>query len=372
MRFRSAFLILILLLAGCGEPPAPVPQPQPLVVAGYLTEWSVYGHDFRVKDLAAERLTHLTYAFGRVTGGRCAMGDAWAAHRRMVSAADSVDGVGDTAADPLRGTFGQLRKLKKQHPGIRLLWSFGGWTGSAGFTEAAKDPAGFAASCRQLLADPRWAGLFDGIDVDWEYPNACGTTCDGSGPAALAGMLSALRAELGPGALISAAAPGDLGRLRATDYAAAARHVDWLGAMTYDYFGAAGSGPGTAAPHSPLEPYPGIPRETATTSATVDELLRAGVPAGKLLIGVGFYGRGWTGTARGLEDYRVLVGRCPPTGTLGGTAYADCGDQWWSYDTPETVGVKVAYARKRELGGLFAWELSGDTHDGALLRALSG
>jgi chitinase len=374
-------LPVLLLLSACGSAPAPPPpEPKKLVVAGYFTEWGVYERGYRVKDLetsgTAARLTHLKYAFGKVTGGRCAIGDEYAAHRKPIAAGDGVDGV--AAAE---GNFGQLRRLKARHPGLRLLWSFGGWNGSAGFTEAARDPAGFAESCRALLADPRWAGLFDGIDVDWEYPNACGLTCDTSGPGALTEMLGALRAALGPQALITAAVPGDVTKLRAGDYVGAARHADWLGAMTYDYFGTGGS---TTAPHSALSAYPGIPRETANTEATVTELLRLGVPASKLLIGVGFYGRGWTGvtgsaagaTAAGpapkLEDYRVLAERCPPTGTVGGTAFASCGSQWWSYDTPSTVAAKVAFARSRGLGGLFAWELSGDTRDGALSSALSG
>ncbi len=364
------------------------------MVAGYFTEWGVYGRDFRVKNLqesgAVKRLTHLKYAFGKVDAGRCAAGDKWAAFGRPVAAADSVDGVADTPATPLKGSFGQLRKLKAAHPRLKVLWSFGGWNGSAGFTEAARDPARFAESCRTLLNDPRWAGLFDGIDVDWEYPNACGITCDTSGRTALTAVLAALRASLGADALITAAVPGDVGKLRATDYAGAARYANWLGAMTYDYFGAS-TGPNDrrTAAHSALSAYPGIPRPAATTEATVAELLALGVPAAKVLVGVGFYGRGWTGVdgaepgatatgpapgkyGKGIEDYRLLAGRCPPTGTAGGQAYARCGAQWWSYDTPETIAAKVAYARQQRLGGLFAWELAGDTPDAALLTALSG
>src|SRR5687768_18084614 len=39
---------------------------------------------------------------------------------------------------------------------------------------------------------------------------------------------------------------------------------------------------------------------------------------------------------KGMEDYAVLRETCPPTGTIGGTAYALCRGQWWGYDTPET------------------------------------
>ncbi|WIM96930.1 glycosyl hydrolase family 18 protein [Actinoplanes oblitus] len=385
-----AFLALTLLfLAACSAPARPAPRaPDGPVVAGYFTEWGVYGRGFRVSDVQAARLTHLLYAFGKVDQGRCAVGDAWAAYQKPVTAANSVDGAADAADAPLRGNFGQLRKLKAAHPGLKILWSFGGWTGSAGFTAAAADPAAFAKSCHDLVTDSRWAGLFDGIDVDWEYPNACGQTCDTSGRESLARVLGGLRAAFGPDRLVTAAVPGDLRKLAATDYSAAAAQADWLGAMTYDYFGAGGADARTA-PHSALTDYPGIPRAGASTEATVSRLLGQGVPAAKLLFGVGFYGRGWTGVhspapgtaatgpapgkyEKGMEDYKVLASRCPPTGTVGGTAYARCGTQWWSYDTPETIRGKVAFARSRALGGVFAWELSGDTPDGALLTALAG
>jgi chitinase len=56
---------------------------------------------------------------------------------------------------------------------------------------------------------------------------------------------------------------------------------------------------------------------------------------------------------------------------VGGTAVAHCGDQWWSFDTPATIKTKMAYARSKDLGGAFAWELSGDTPHADLLTALA-
>ena len=197
-------------------------------------------------------------------------------------------------------------------------------------------------------------------------------------------MLAALRVALGPDALVTAAVPADIGKLTAADYAGAARSASWLSAMTYDYY----TGGTKIEPHSPLTSYPGLPAGAATTESSIAELLRLGVPAGKLLLGIGFYGRGWTGVTaaapgstatgpaagkyeQGLEDYKTIAQRCPPTGTVGGTAYAVCGAQWWSYDTPDTIKSKVAYARKQSLAGAFAWELSGDTPHADLLGAIS-
>jgi chitinase len=396
MRVVPVVLAAALLLTGaCDTPAKKEPPPQPAGteqrVVGYFTDWGVYGRNFQVRNVdasgAAAGLTHLNYAFGKITDGRCTTSDKWADYEKPIAAADSVDGVADVAGTGLRGNFGQLRKLKARHPGLRVIWSFGGWTGSRGFTAAARDPRAFAESCRALLTDSRWAGVFDGIDVDWEYPNACGLVCDTSGPGALAGLLSALRAELGPAKLITAAVPGDLGKLTAADYATAARSADWLSAMTYDFFGT-GTGVGPTAPHSPLTAYPGIPRETATTDAAVSKLIELGVPAAKVLLGVGFYGRGWAGVGsaapgskatgpapgsyeKGMEDYAVLRETCPPTGTIGGTAYALCRGQWWGYDTPATIRTKMAYARGKGLGGAFAWELSGDTADAELVGAMA-
>ncbi|GAA3351098.1 glycoside hydrolase family 18 protein [Amorphoplanes nipponensis] len=398
MRVVPVVLAAALLLTGaCDGPARKTSAPSPPAgataqrVVGYFTDWGVYGRNFQVRNVeasgAAARLTHLNYAFGKVADGGCATGDKWADHEKPVAAADSVDGVADTPGRGLRGNFGQLRKLKARHPGLKVLWSFGGWTGSKGFTAAAGDPRAFARSCRALLTDPRWADVFDGIDLDWEYPNACGLVCDSSGREALPALVTALRAELGPARLITVAVSGDLAKLTATDYAAVARDADWLNAMTYDFFGT-GTGTGPTAPHSPLTAYPGIPRATATTDAAISKLVELGVPARQVLLGVGFYGRGWAGVGTaapggrgtgpapgsyepGLEDYAVLRETCPPTGTVGGTAYALCRGQWWGYDTPETVRAKMAYARSRGLGGAFAWELSGDTDDAQLIGAMA-
>ncbi|MET9891312.1 glycoside hydrolase family 18 chitinase [Streptomyces sp. NPDC006465] len=364
------------------------------VKLGYFTEWGIYGRNYNVKNLvtsgSAAKITHINYAFGNVTGGKCAIGDSYADYDKAFTADQSVSGVADTWDQPLRGNFNQLRELKAKYPNIKVLWSFGGWTWSGGFGEAAKNPAAFAQSCYDLVEDPRWADVFDGIDIDWEYPNACGLTCDTSGAAAYKNLMQALRAKFGTSNLVTAATTADGtsgGKVDAADYAGAAQYVDWYNVMTYDFFGAFDAD-GPTAPHSPLTSYSGIPQAGFTTADAIAKFKSKGVPAGKLLIGIGFYGRGWTGVTQdapggtatgpapgtyepGNEDYKVLKTSCPVTGTIAGTAYAHCGSNWWSYDTPTTIGTKMAWAKTQGLGGAFFWEFSGDTSNGELVSAIN-
>ncbi|MBC9711357.1 cellulose binding domain-containing protein [Streptomyces sp. TRM66268-LWL] len=371
------------------------PEPGAKVKLGYFTEWGVYGRNFHVKNLvtsgSAAKITHINYAFANVKNGQCALDDAYAATDKAYTADQSVDGVADTWDQPLRGNFNQLRKLKAKYPHIKILYSVGGWTYSGGFGQAAQNPAAFAESCYKLVEDPRWADVFDGVDIDWEYPNACGLTCDTSGPAAFKNLMSALRTKFGPNNLVTAAIPADAsagGKIDAADYGGASASVDWYNVMTYDFFGAwAKTGP--TAPHSPLTPYTGIPQDGFTSSQAIAKLKAKGVPASKLLLGIGFYGRGWTGVTQaapggtatgpaagtyeaGIEDYKVLKGKCPANGTVAGTAYAHCGSDWWSYDTPATIGSKMTWANNQGLGGAFFWEFSGDTANGELVSAIHG
>ncbi|WP_327408932.1 glycoside hydrolase family 18 chitinase [Streptomyces sp. NBC_01281] len=376
---------------GGGTTPPPTGN---AVKLGYFTEWGIYGRNYNVKNLvtsgSAAKITHINYAFGNVTGGKCAIGDSYADYDKAFTADQSVSGVADTWDQPLRGNFNQLRELKAKYPNIKVLWSFGGWTWSGGFGDAAKNPAAFAQSCYDLVEDPRWADVFDGIDIDWEYPNACGLTCDTSGAAAYKNVMQALRAKFGTNNLVTAATTADGtsgGKIDAADYAGAAQYVDWYNVMTYDFFGAFDAD-GPTAPHSPLTSYSGIPQAGFTTADAIAKFKSKGVPASKLLIGIGFYGRGWTGVTQdapggtatgpapgtyepGNEDYKVLKTSCPVTGTIAGTAYAHCGSNWWSYDTPSTIAGKMSWAKTQGLGGAFFWEFSGDTSNGELVSAIN-
>ncbi|NNN33566.1 chitinase [Streptomyces sp. S3(2020)] len=383
--------VAVTTTGGTTDPP---PTTGGKVKLGYFTEWGVYGRNYHVKNLvssgSASKITHINYAFGNVKDGKCVVDDTYAAYDKAYTADQSVSGVADTWDQPLRGNFNQLRQLKAKYPNIKVLYSFGGWTYSGGFAQAAANPAAFAASCKSVVEDPRWADVFDGIDIDWEYPNACGLTCDTSGAAAFKNLMSALRSEFGSSYLVTAAITADGssgGKIDAADYGGASAYVDWYNVMTYDYFGAFNA-QGPTAPHSPLTSYTGIPQAGFNSADAIAKLKSKGVASGKLLLGIGFYGRGWTGVTQaapggtatgaapgtyeaGIEDYKVLKTSCPATGTIAGTAYAYCGSNWWSYDTPATIGTKMTWAKNQSLGGAFFWEFSGDTSNGELVSAIN-
>ena len=119
----------------------------------------------------------------------------------------------------------------------------------------------------------------------------------------------------------------------------------------------------------------------------MSKLVSVGVPRSKLLIGVGFYGRGWTGVTQqaaggsasgpapgayetGIEDYKILSTRGYSLTNFAGTSFGFGGGQWWGYDTASTIASKGAYQNSEGFGGMFAWELTGDTTSGTLMNAV--
>jgi len=138
----------------------------PKRIVGYFTSWAIYGREYFVNEIPADKLTHINYAFANVSKeGECLIGDSWADVEIAFE--------GDAQDAPFKGNFNQLKLLKEKNPNLKTLISIGGWTWSRLFsdvalTEESRDK--FAASCVKFMMDYG----FDGIDVDWEYPTGAG------------------------------------------------------------------------------------------------------------------------------------------------------------------------------------------------------
>ncbi|WP_125777885.1 glycosyl hydrolase family 18 protein [Antribacter gilvus] len=385
---------------------------------GYFPGWAPQSNGYQMADLvrtgAVEDLTHLNYAFGNVTtdlvcdisdavGPEGIEGDPEADYLHLVSAEDSVDGVADTAGQALAGNFNQLRKLKEVAPDLQVLISLGGWTWSDNFSDAVSTPenrARLVESCVDLYirgnlpvygaqgGEGAAAGIFDGIDIDWEWPGA-----DGEHPSPrpaedkenflafmelLRAELDAAEAETGEDYLITGFAPAGWSprtnggwvdpRLSAV--------VDFLNVQGYDYHGTWVSNRTGHQGNLHKYEWPDTPGTWANWGLAADDLLGAYRAAGyrgeQINLGIAAYGQGWSGVtdptpgaaagaAIGTRNYNLLrsVGEeFYDEAAMAGYRYD--GNEWWSLDTPRSVTDKAEFVAVNGFGGAFFWDLSGD------------
>ncbi len=347
-----------------------VKAPKDKVVVGYVFP------EERPLDpgaIAAEKLTHLNYAFANVVGGQVVEG-----FRRET--------------EHLR----VLRGLKARNPKLKVLVSIGGWTWSGAFSDAALTPASRARFTQSALAYLRRHQL-DGLDIDWEYPGlpGYGNVNRPEDKVNFTLLLGDLRAALdqegtrqGRRLLLTIAAGALDAFLEKTEMAKASAHLDLVNLMTYDQCEAGADA--IAGHHAPLFTHPLNPKATSA-AANVERFLAAGVPAAKLVLGVPFYGRAWGGVrdkAFGLYQPGGEVQTRIPSSwkRLRGLVNKDGFTRHWddlsqapwlyhpgkqiliTYEDEASLGAKVRYVQERGLAGVMFWEYSED--DGSLLEVI--
>ncbi|NUT02716.1 MAG: glycoside hydrolase family 18 protein [Hamadaea sp.] len=397
------------------------------VKVGYFTQWGIYKRNFTVKNVhtsgMADKLTHINYAFANVgADGRCfeaneaGVGDAWADYQKRFKASESVDGVGDAYNTPLAGNFNQLRKLKALHPGLKVQLSIGGWSWSKYLSDAALTPASrqaMVASCIDMFlkgnlpligssvqGGPGSAyGVFDGFDVDWEWPASEGNTGNVIRPedkanfvallAEFRAQLDAYGAQVGRAFSLTAFLPADPAKIDAGIDPAVFGYLDFATVQGYDLHGA----------YEPISNHQGQLYSPAGDPApqrfSADQALQhyraQGAPTAKLVLGIPYYGRGWagvsstnnglyqtsTGPARGtyedgIDDYKKIIAKSGPTfyDPVAGAVWKLSGTSFWSYDDARSIAQKTAYVKANGLGGTMVWSLDGDTATGDLTTAI--
>ncbi|GLS03624.1 hypothetical protein GCM10007860_07690 [Chitiniphilus shinanonensis] len=434
--------------------PTPVvPTPTPVagkIVGSYFAQWGVYGRGYEVADIvssgSASQLTFLNYAFGnlyvknggyecdiltRTETGNGDGGDAWADFGRTPSRrVDPSDAI--KWDDKMAGNFRELKALKAKFPNIKNMISLGGWTWSKWFSNAAATDAlrkQLVKSCIDIyikgnlpVVDGRGgagaaADVFDGIDIDWEFPGVQGvgyntvSANDGENYRLLLAefrkQLDELGATTGKHYALTIALGVGKDKLDKINVGSYAPYLDWINMMTYDFNGAWDLTQTNFQSHlyrdpaAPNDKCSGKAGDTCfgdrslvsfyNTDDALTQLLSQGAPANKLVLGLPFYGRGWTGVPNvnnglyqkptgaakgtyeaGIEDYKVLKNAAGTVYVHPVTkqSYKYDGTNWWSYDTPAVIQTKVDYAKSKGLGGVFSWELDGDTADGELAKAM--
>ncbi|KAJ2615055.1 hypothetical protein H4S08_001412 [Coemansia sp. RSA 1365] len=365
---------------------------------GYFTAWSIYDRGFVPADVAVERLTHINYSFAKLESNTIALGDPWA---------DVEKPYPNTTydADDLKGNIGEFNNerspVRLRNPQLRTMISVGGWTWSGGFSSMASSAhsrAEFVRSVGDFLQRYR----FDGIDIDWEHPVEGGMDGNPHSPDDARNYLILLRElrqyldhECPPPRFgryeISIATSAAPSVYRHLDIGAIAYVVDHINIMTYDY---AGSWSQSAGHHQNL--FKAAAGDQGINShGTVSEYIHRGAPPHKLVLGVGFYGRGFSNVQARHSTIPTLPGLgCSFSGVPKGTwepgsfDYKDLRANYlghganytihWddtakapilfnpheqvliSFDDAVAVSWKADYVLKRGLGGIMIWELSQD------------
>ena len=363
------------------------------VMNGYFPEWGTYD-GFNVKNLltsgSAWRLTHLTYAFGSIANNQCALADPYADFQQVFTAADSVSGQPDSKAPrALHGNFQQLRELKRRFPQLKVVMSLN--PGAAPF-QTASQPANreaFVASCMDMFIkgnfDPSVdsvADIFDGFDIDWEYPGAADRVN-------FIRLLQEFRRQFAlvhRPLILTFASPAGSWAYDEIDLAGAAQELDFFNLMTYDYAGPWQNTTGFVAPlfESPYDPIP----NDYTIDSTIQGYFAATVPPSKIVMGIPFYGYGWSnvpdknegqyqpGTPVDQGDAYSYIVTLKPQYKEYRDNFVDApwlfnGDEFWTYDDPRSIKKKMRYAQAYRLRGAMVWELSNDLPDGTLMRSVT-
>lgn len=362
-----AVAIALALPAGCAT--AALAQQKP-VVCGYIFPRSAL---LQPGQIDAHSMTRINYAFANVNGGRMILG------------------VPEDAQN-----LAQVTALRRQNPSLTVLISVGGWLWSTHFSDISLTPQSRAIFIQSVMDFLKLYDL-DGLDVDWEYPGMAGSGHpfrkeDGRNFTAL---LKELRerfdretAKTHKRLYLTIAAGASDEFLEHTEMAKVQRYVDTVNLMTYDYY-EAGSDASTGH-HAPLFQNPADPKKVSADES-VKAFEKAGVPAGKILLGVPFYGRMWgevqTRNHGLFQPGKLVPNAYTPYSLIEGSLlrqgftrywdgaaaapylYSESKRQFVSYEDPESLARKCKYVVTQKLGGVMFWEYSGDS-SGKLLGVI--
>ncbi len=319
------------------------------------------------------KLTRINYAFANIKNGRMVVGFAQDAQN-----------------------LGLLTALRRENPSLTVLASVGGWSWSGGFSDVA-----LTAGSRRIFVESAIAFIerydLDGLDVDWEFPGQAGAghVFRKEDKQNFTLLLKELRAGFDRESAkthrrlyLTIAAEASEEYLGDTEMGEAARFVDDVNLMAYDYYI-----PGEDHITGNLAPLFQSPRDPKQESANRSVLAfeQAGVPAEKIVLGVPFYGRAWAGVAdtnHGLFERGKAAPRAEmPYNTIAQTLIGHGFTRYWdsaasspylysaeqrifvTYEDPESLTAKCGYVLKHKLAGVVFWDYA-DDYGGTLLGAI--
>jgi len=240
----------------------------PLVASAWYAGWL----DTPLDSLSWDKYTQMTYAFATTSP------DA-----SVISLAASDEQL-----------LPQFVSTAHQN-GVKASLSIGGWTGSQWFSINVGSAANRTAFVNAVVGLVNEYNL-DGIDFDWEYPNAQGSGCNVINPDDTANFLLFLqllrRDPVGSSIVLTAATPlnpwNDASGSPSQDVSGFSEVLDYIEIMNYDVWGSWSSSVG---PNAPLfdSCAPAIDQQGSADDA-VYAWITAGMPLDQIVLGVPAYG----------------------------------------------------------------------------------
>ncbi len=366
-------LISFFIFSACSsdenEPSINNSTPYGKIIVAYLNAWEDnWGENFE----KAKQITHINYAFANIKDGSVIEGS-------------------DTDTE----TIEKLNTLKQVNKDLKILISIGGWSWSDHFSDAA-----LIDSSREVFANSAIAFMkkhkIDGIDLDWEYPGQIG---DGNvyrpeDKENFTAILKLLREKLDALStseneyLLTIATGANQNYLDHTNLKEAQKYLDFINIMTYDFHGGWNNKTGHNA-NLTISEFDDN-EQMISSQLAVEQHIKAGIPASKIILGVPFYGRWWKGvnpennglyqTSTGITgsyNYNAIADSL--SSNSGFTAYWDDSAKvpyiwrqkdslFISYDNARSMKYKVDFVKNNQLGGIMFWQFNGD--DGTLLKTI--
>ncbi|CAH0550886.1 unnamed protein product [Brassicogethes aeneus] len=279
---------------------------------------------------------------------------------------------GNEEIDVNQNLYKRVAALKSKNPYLKVLFSIGGGDSTAMFTQVASDKSkrsNLANSAKKFLETYN----FDGIDVDWEFP-------DPNQRDDFLNLISDLRRGLGSKWILTAALPSQ--PTNAYNCPEIFKLLDFANVMSYDFFGPWSKSTGQNSALFPSSKDSEYGKKYTNLANTALNWINAGANPNKMNMGVAFYGWQFTltnPTAHGLHAPIIATKTTSATFTKickeythwtkvwddeQKNPYRYSGDQWIGYDDEKSIALKTQHILLKKYAGIMIWHLGADDING--------
>ena len=319
-------------ISNCGTEIVKGGVPGAWITLGYFEAWNADRKclNMDVRTLAAStQYTHIHFAFGKITSDF------------------KID------VSEVQEEFDHFKTMT----GFKKIISFGGWSFSTSgdsypiFRDSVTSGQreAFAQEVANFVSDN---GL-DGADFDWEYPSApdipgipAGSKEDGPN---YLDFLKTLRGTMGDKS-ISIAAPASYWYLKGFPIKDMSEVIDYIVYMTYDLHGQWDYGSPWSNPGCDKGNCLRSHVNSTETDLSLAMITKAGVPSGKVVVGVSSYGRSF-----GIADPGCTGPDCLFTGPDSGATPGACTETAGYISNAELSDILKGVKTSKRDGGAISW-----------------